>query len=46
MQKLLHQETTVGAVLFHIESEEVRLFQLDAAQIDKHTQNLTQSQQQ
>lgn len=31
MQKLLHQESTVGVVLFHIEIEEVGLFQLAAA---------------
>lgn len=44
MQKLLQQETTIGAVLYQMECVEENLLQLDVELLDRNSQDLTDTQ--
>ena len=46
MQKLLQQDTTMGAILYHLESESITLQQLESQATTSNLSNLTDQQQQ
>lgn len=45
MQKLLQQETTVGAVPYHLEPESMLLHHMESQTANSHSVNLTDQQQ-